>query len=442
MRLSYIAIIAIIAGTGLATGGSAKTLAEATTPANFPPSDFEGRTYVDNDGCVYIRAGVDGNTTWVPRVTRSRQVICGQTPTFGTTRVASASQATPAPAAAPTTAQPETRTATVAPATTTAPAAAPAAAETTTRRVVQATTTTRQTTTRPAAASTTVASAAPRATPAPRVVRRVVQAPSLATPVVTVSPPQPTTPKAQRTVVRTAGGCADAPASSRPFFNSTGVRCGPQAQDPSSGIRILRPGEAVAGFPSGRVSAEGLFVPEGYRSVWTDGRLNPRRGLPTTTASASVGTKGYDLAWTRKAPHLLYDRRTGLVVGDEFPGLVYPNLDLSTVVASAPAATATVRATTSSVAPRVTPSQAQEVAKVIAPTLRHVQVATFGSMDQAKPAAQRLANTGVPTRIGNYSRDGQKRQVIVLGPFANTAELNRALNIARAQGFTRAFARK
>ncbi|MHA6347695.1 SPOR domain-containing protein, partial [Roseivivax sp. CAU 1761] len=50
-------------------------------PAELPPEDYEGRQYVDSRGCVYVRAGIDGAVTWVPRMTRSRQHLCGAPPT-------------------------------------------------------------------------------------------------------------------------------------------------------------------------------------------------------------------------------------------------------------------------------------------------------------------------------------------------------------------------
>ncbi|RZV98604.1 MAG: SPOR domain-containing protein [Rhodobacteraceae bacterium] len=51
-------------------------------PAEFPPDSFEERQYVDSKGCVFVRVGVDDAVTWVPRVSRTRQQICGQQPTF------------------------------------------------------------------------------------------------------------------------------------------------------------------------------------------------------------------------------------------------------------------------------------------------------------------------------------------------------------------------
>ncbi len=446
MRLSFILSVAAVAGLGLGVSyaANAKTLAEAASPANFPPADFQGRTFVDNDGCVYMRAGFDGNVQWVPRVTRSRTVVCGQTPTFGTTRVAVAPTAV-APAATPT----PTPVATPAP----TPVAVPVAA--------------------------TVVAAAPAArvaaTPAPRVVQRVAAPPALAAPLVAVTSPQPTTPFAQRRVISSAGSnCANQPASSQPFFNTgSGVRCGPQVQDPSAGFRAVRSGQAVAGQGAlgqggtlgqgdpvytsvGAASTAGLRivpavppVPEGFQRVWQDDRLNPNRGVPGRVAqSVNAPKRGYDLAWTRNAPHILFDRKTGLVVGNEFPGLVYPNIDPSTIVEAASVTASTkaapvgvltaqpVQRTTNAAA--LVTRQIQPRAEVL--TNRHVQAATFANIAQARSAAQRLATSGLRTRIGTFTRNGQQMQVLVLGPFNSASEVNRAIGTARSLGFSGAYA--
>lgn len=88
---------------------------------------------------MFIRAGIDGNVSWVPRVTRARTGVCGFKPTF-------AGEVTPAPA--------PVQTAEVTQITNPAPAVAPKVKP---RRV---------------------AAAAPKPAPKPRVVRQVAQRPA------------------------------------------------------------------------------------------------------------------------------------------------------------------------------------------------------------------------------------------------------------------------
>lgn len=103
MKITRVVAGAVLfAGLGLGIGpGAAQDT--AGPPAEFPPESFTGQQYVDSTGCIYIRAGIDGAVTWVPRVNRQRQQICGQTPTFGVAEApvetAQAVEATPAPIA-------------------------------------------------------------------------------------------------------------------------------------------------------------------------------------------------------------------------------------------------------------------------------------------------------------------------------------------------------
>jgi predicted small lipoprotein YifL len=51
-------------------------------PAELPPADFAGRQYVDSQGCVFVRAEVNGATAWAPRLNRDRTPLCGYRPSL------------------------------------------------------------------------------------------------------------------------------------------------------------------------------------------------------------------------------------------------------------------------------------------------------------------------------------------------------------------------
>lgn len=87
--------------------------AQAVTPAEPPPPDFSGNQYVDSAGCVFMRGEIGGTVTWLPRLNRDRQQVCGYDPSYSSgmesePAVAAAPEPEEANPAAPGKAEPET----------------------------------------------------------------------------------------------------------------------------------------------------------------------------------------------------------------------------------------------------------------------------------------------------------------------------------------------
>ena len=455
MKLTRVIAIAVIVASGALGGASglvqAQSLRNADEPAEFPPSTYKGRQYVDSRGCVYIRAGIDGNVTWVPRVSRSRTLVCGFQPSNAGTRSAQvAKQPAPKPAAKP--AATPVRTATTASTTTTT-----AVRATQPRAVTQPVRRATPVLVRPTApaTTTTVAKAVPVAKPAPKVVKTQT-----------------------RTVARAQPACSGLSAVSARYMASSSrhkIRCGPQAEAPHSGARVTSAPRTYAASPQPYVrqtyatnsqaavpspqyaqatriaprhvyenqqaAKQGtLFVPEGYQRVWMDGRLNPKRAH-----QSFQGKDQMDLIWTRTVPRKLIVRRTGRVVTRDYPGLVYPytsydqmNLAQSQpVISSMGQAPATTRAVQSTVKQPAAASTSTQRA-----SHSYVQAGVYATRAQAAQAAQRLARTGVTTRLGSLTKGGKQYSLVLAGPFQTQGQLNGALAKARAAGFGNARLRK
>lgn len=446
MKLTRIlAIVALAGSVGVVfDADTAGAQIREQQPAEFPPSSYKGKQYVDSQGCVFIRAGIDGDVSWVPRVTRDRKTVCGFRPTNAGTAMA---EAKPAPAVEQITIE-----------RTVAPAPAPArTARAPQPRVVQA----------PApkprrAAPTVVRQTAPA--PKPRVVakpRAVAPAPQVQ----------------RRTVAQVSSGCQGASAISAQYLRGSGVRCGPQTQ-PIVGLRtapVAAPqAQVVHVAPAPTVKAHtrivpkhvaikrqntrNVQVPKGYRTVWEDDRLNPHRAEQTL-----AGRSDMLLVWTQTLPRRLINQRTGKDVTGMVP-VIYPYtsvaqqrqaaIEVQIVQKDGKLMKRVVRNKTAKAAERKPVYSTRSAPKAVAKAApkakapvkalagkRFVQVGTYRNAANAQRAAQNIARMGMPARIGKKRSGGKVLMSVQAGPFNDTRMVQTAMAKLRRAGYADAFAR-
>lgn len=295
MNFTRVIAVSVFAAAMSTLAAQAGSLRDTTPPAEFPPASFKGMQFVDSRGCIYIRAGIDGNVTWVPRVTRDRKQVCGYQPT----QVAGAT-ATPAKPAGP------------APVTITLPPEARPGAEDTPPVVAQA------------PAPKPAAQQAPR--PLPAAVAAQSAEPALASAPAPVSAPaaqrrpspgpEPTVfssaPRRQAAAAAAPSPAATPVAASRPRPAAPVRRPSPGPQPtvfssassrPAQAAPVIAPRLTAAGQPQRlasltadtrvvprhvyemRGNTNSFTVPAGYRPVWSDDRLNPHRAEFTLRAA-------------------------------------------------------------------------------------------------------------------------------------------------------------
>lgn len=178
---------------------------------------------------------------------------------------------------------------------------------------------------------------------------------------------------------------------------------------------------------------QGVTVPAGYKRAWTDERLNPHRAHQTFAGKAAM-----ERMWTETVPRRLILAKTGEEVTAEYPGLVYPY----TSYAEQHAAMAPQKArrghkpgASRSAPVLVDPQQSDAEMATAAVGQGYVQAAVFTTRAEAAQAAQQLAGTGLPTRLGHMTDDGTRYNVVLSGPFEDRGAQNAALARVRRAGF-------
>jgi len=450
--MKFFGLIAVGALAGLLSVGAADAQIREQQPAEFPPASYKGKQYVDSSGCVFIRAGIDGDVSWVPRVSRARKIVCGFQPSLA------AQTASVAPAPAPTPKEkPVQIVVEAAPATAVTPSPRPAP-----KRVVAP---------RPAA-PVVVRQTAPK--PAPVAKPRIV-----AKPVVIAATPEVRVPQPGGTA------CPGASAISQKYLQTTPglpVRCGPQggaivagksaaqvkaapnktvvihdpvpravyAQTVTATTRIA-PKHVV----QNRVNTQNTKVPHGYTEVWTDDRLNPKRAEQNLQ-----GRSDMLLIWTQTVPHRLIEQHTGKDVTASVP-LIYPYTSvteqrrglgevtivqrdgqtLKRIVRLKKSGQAVRQPVYSSRSTPVEP-KVKKVSK--APAVqgkKYVQIGTYRNAANAQKAAQQIARMGMPARIGKHRKGGTSYMTVQVGPFDGSDRVRNVLRQMRDIGYTDAFAR-
>lgn len=429
--MGVVMLLKVLAVSGWAalsvlSAASAQSLAG---PAETPPPSFKGSQYVDSRGCVFLRAGIGGRVTWVPRISRSRKALCGQSPAEAAREVAvvaPAVQPTPPVTKLRNTVTQSSKTYGNAPMETIASlprtpvrvaprvVAKPAPQKVAVPPVVAAP--------RPAQPSARLNSNCPASSPYgarvtltdgrnsllcsadPRFDVRAAAARVSAAPVQKArTAPQP--------VPKTQIGRAPVPQPKAATMGA-GYKCPPNApvakrfaiRGGGSTVMCTTTGGGIenATPPLALGQRSDLAIPKGYRKAWNDDRLNPLRGNRT-----ALGQAQQDQVWTRDVPAQLVAR-----------------------VAPTQTTKRSVNATSTSNAPRNAVRGGY-----------YVQIGTFGEPANAARSAASLRGLGLPVAKSRINSKGRRLQVVMVGPFGDTRSANAALSTARRSGFGDAFIR-
>lgn len=253
-------ILSAAAGATLVLSGLVGTgVAQTPGPAEMPPAEFAAAEYVDSRGCVFARIEVGGRIDWVPRVGPDRQPLCGFPPSI----VAGV------PSEAPDATRPVQR-AVIRAAEPPPPIVTPMAA--------------------PRRAAAPSMPAVPHR-PRPAAVLAHVAAP----PARVILPP-----KLSADDVRVRARCLHVSARAESYRPHSETRCHPGPAHPPALVHGARVPAAPATSAVTALRVDRPSVPPGYDIAWTDGRLNPYRGIRTETGEAEMR-----MIWTDTVPRRL-----------------------------------------------------------------------------------------------------------------------------------------
>lgn len=444
-----------VAGWAAVSVISAASAQSLSGPAENPPASFKGSQYVDSRGCVFLRAGIGGRVNWVPRISRDRKALCGQS-RAAAAKDAAIAETAPMPASA---SQPKAVSRAVPPSsfgTSTKPIETIASVQPKAPRVTAPRVTAKPAPQAIVRAPVVAAAAPPAKQPrtAPGVERQSgcprtspygarvtladgqrtllcsadagfdVQAAVSRMQVSRNTPPPVLQPAPQD--LQTARAPADQPrvaataraASVRPAGTEAGVSAGGGYRCPANAPVAQRYQIRGGGSTVMCIAANGgldsatpplalpgqaeMTVPKGYKKAWKDDRLNPNRAKGTVYGQAQQ-----DQVWTRDVP-----------------------AQLAGNVTVRKAAVRKVYTTSASNAPRAA-----------AGGRYYVQVGTFGESANAAKSAARLQALGLPVAKSRITSKGRNLQIVMAGPFGDAGSANAALSAARRSGFGDAFIR-
>lgn len=379
---------------------SAQSIRALGGPAEAPPAGFQGQQYVDSRGCVFMRAGLSGQVTWVPRIGRDRRPICNDVP------MAQAAARLAAPESA----------------SQTMPQAMELAGSNAVGAPIDTVASNMQAKNQLGLQAPTIvpgytAAAAPILAPQP-----VAAAPTYAAKPVAGNASCPATAPVLERMDLQSGGTVlvctrgdggamgwvspASPAVGGAIQNIAGQQVG-YAGSSNAHLRqnaLAQYAAPTAGYVQTEIAGAQIIAPPiektNYVAAWKDDRLNPLRGQGTPEGWAMQAQ-----IWTQKSPMKLVSKQPAAPAND------------------------TMRVMQSS------------MSAPDAGGARYVQVGTFANAQNVANASGALAAMGLPVTKSAMTKAGRDLVVVLAGPFENGQAAQQALGMAHQAGFGDAFLR-